>query len=77
MVGTKLSGGVKNSIGNGEAKELTCMSHGHELRLEVGGIAGGKGILVRGGQKRKNWDNYNSINNKIYLKKKKLALVHY
>ena len=23
---------VKNSIGNGEAKELTCMTHGHELR---------------------------------------------
>ena len=23
---------VKNSIGNGEAKELVCMTHGHELR---------------------------------------------
>ena len=23
---------VKNSIGNVEAKELTCMTHGHELR---------------------------------------------
>ena len=23
---------VKNSIGNGEAKELICMTHGHELR---------------------------------------------
>ena len=22
----------KNSIGNGEAKELTCMIHGHELK---------------------------------------------
>ena len=22
---------VKNSIGNGEAKELICMTHGHEL----------------------------------------------
>ena len=29
-----------DSIGNGEAKELTCMTHGHELRV---GIAGGKG----------------------------------
>ena len=33
---------VKNSIGNGVAKELICMTHGHELRrglLEgVGGI---------------------------------------
>ena len=25
-------GEVKNSIGNGEAKELICMTHGHELR---------------------------------------------
>ena len=25
-------GEVKNSIGNREAKELTCMTHGHELR---------------------------------------------
>ena len=23
-------GEVKNNIGNGEAKELTCMTHGHE-----------------------------------------------
>ena len=33
-------GGVKNSIGNGVAKELICMTHGHELRV---GIARGKG----------------------------------
>ena len=25
-------GEVKNSIGNGEAKELICMTHGYELR---------------------------------------------
>ena len=25
-------GEVKNSIGNGEAKELICTTHGHELR---------------------------------------------
>ena len=25
-------GEVKNSIGNGEAKEFICMTHGHELR---------------------------------------------
>ena len=25
-------GEVKNSMGNGEAKELICMTHGHELR---------------------------------------------
>ena len=39
----------KNSIGNGEAKELTHMTYGHELRR---GIAGGKGMLGRG-QRRK------------------------
>ena len=33
-------GEVTNSTGNGEAKELTCMTHGHELRRM--GIAGGK-----------------------------------
>ena len=27
----KRDGGVKNSIGNGESKELICMTHGHEL----------------------------------------------
>ena len=27
-----IQGEVKNSIGNGEAKELACMTHGHELR---------------------------------------------
>ena len=25
-------GGVKNSIGNEEAKEIVCMTHGHELK---------------------------------------------
>ena len=30
-------GEVKNSIGSGEAKELICMTHGHELGV------GGKG----------------------------------
>ena len=25
-------GDVKNSIGNGEAKELVCMTHGHALK---------------------------------------------
>ena len=37
-------GEVKNSMGNGEAKELICTTHGHELRwgvmLEVGGVQG-------------------------------------
>ena len=39
-------GGVKNSIGNGEAKKLVCQTHGHELR--GGGNAGGSG--VQGGE---------------------------
>ena len=34
-------GEVKNSIGNGKAKELICSSHGHELR------GGGGGMQVR------------------------------
>ena len=34
-------GQVKNSIGNGEAKELIYMTHGHELRGD--GNAGGWG----------------------------------
>ena len=38
-------GEVKNSIGNVEAKELTCMTHGHELRrgMQVGGQVHGGG----------------------------------
>ena len=28
----KIDGEVKNSTGNGEAKELTCTTHGHALR---------------------------------------------
>ena len=32
MAGRKLTGEVKNSIGNGEAKELICTTHGHELK---------------------------------------------
>ena len=35
---------VKNSIGNGEAKEFICMTHGHELKREAmlaeGGLQG-------------------------------------
>ena len=61
-------GDVKNSVGNGEAKELTHTTHGHELR--AGGIAGRKmGTRWRGAE-GENWDNCNSIINKIYLKVK-------
>ena len=43
-------GEVKNSIGNGEAKELICMNHGYELKWgNVGGrdSAGWKGTKGR------------------------------
>ena len=50
-------GDVKNSVGNGEAKELTHTTHGHELR--AGGIAGRKmGTRWRGAE-GENWDNCN------------------
>ena len=39
------------TVGNGVAKELTCMTHGHELRV---GIARGNwGLPGGGGQKGK------------------------
>ena len=42
---------MKNSIGNVEAKELICMTHGHELK---GGNAGGRGCAgwrgIKGGK---------------------------
>ena len=53
---------VKNSIGNGIAKELTCMTHGHEL---MGGIAGGNRDYWVEGAKGEPWDNCNSIINKV------------
>ena len=58
MVDTKQTGDVKNSTGNGEAKELIHMTHGHEWRR---GMLEGRGY--RGEEK---WDDYNSIINKIY-----------
>ena len=42
------------------------MTHGNELRVE--GNAGGRGRPGQRGIKRENWDNCNSIINKIYLK---------
>ena len=35
-----MTGEGKDSIGNGEAKELICMTHGHELQQ---GNVGGRG----------------------------------
>ena len=53
-------------MGNGEAKELTCMTHGHELR--VGHCWREGGCRAERDKGEKKWDNYNSIINKIYLK---------
>ena len=66
MVGRK-QGEVKNSIGNGEAKELIYMIHGHELRK---GMLVGRSVQGGGEQGKKKWDNCNSIINKIYFKNK-------
>ena len=41
-------GEVKNSLGNGEAKDLICTTHGHELRWRN---AGGRGVPGRRGIK--------------------------
>ena len=54
-------------MGNGEAKELICMTHGHERR---GGMVEGGGLQGRGGLRGRNkWNNCSSIINKIYLEK--------
>ena len=61
-----------NSIGNGEAKELIHMTHGHELKGEnMGGrqCAGWRGI--KGGK----WDNCSSMINKIYFKNFKSTFI--
>ena len=55
-------------MGNGEAKELKCMTHGHELR--DGGVPGGSRGTRQRRAKGKKGDKYNSIINKIYLIKK-------
>ena len=45
---------VKNSMGNGEAKELICMTNGHELRRGRGGWnIGGRGSAGQRGIKEK------------------------
>ena len=55
-------------MGNREAKEHICMTHGHELRWGNAGGRGGAG--QRGVKGREKWDNCNSIINKIYIFKK-------
>ena len=60
---------VKNSMENGDAKQLICMTCRHELS---GGNAGRSwGAGQRGIKGRKKQDNYNIIINKIYLKIKR------
>ena len=53
-------------IGSGEAKELTCMTHGHGLKGRIAG--GNEDTGQRGGKGRIKWDNSNSIINKIDFK---------
>ena len=54
---------VKKSIGNVEAKEVICMTHGQELKR---GNVGGRGCAGRREIKEGKW-NCNSIINKIYI----------
>ena len=67
MIGKKKNGEVNNSMGNGEAKELICMTHEHEIRWEN---AHGRGRHTGqwGIKGRKKTDKCNSIINKIYFK---------
>ena len=53
-------------MGNGEAEELMCMTHGHELKWRNDGRRGVQGGGYKG---EKKWDNCNSIINKIYFLK--------
>ena len=64
----KIDRGRLNSMGNREAKELICMTHGNELK---GGNAGGRGCAGQRGIKGGKWDSCNSIIDKIYFKKLK------
>ena len=54
-------GEIQNNIRNGEAKDLICTTHGHEL--SSGDCCREWGIPGRVGQKGKNWDNCSSIIN--------------
>ena len=53
-------------MGNGEVKELICMTQGHELRGRCWWEEGD--TVWKGIKGRKKWDNCNCIINKIYLK---------
>ena len=64
-------GEVKNGIGNGEAKELICMTQGHELSGGRGNASGRGCTRWRGIKGRKKWDNCNGIINKNISKNEK------
>ena len=53
-------------MGNGEAKELICMTHGCEL-TEEGRECRWEGVCRVEGNKGGKRDNCNSIINKIYI----------
>ena len=57
----KIDGEGKNSVGNGEAKELLCMT-----RELMGKLRQGRRVPGRVEQRGKSWDNRNSITNKVY-----------
>ena len=65
----KIDREVRNSIGNGEAKELIWTTHGHELKGGRGWCWRVAGYRAEGDIGEKNWDNRNSKINKIYFKK--------
>ena len=56
-------GDIKYSIGNGVAKELIHMTHGHEQWC--GDCLRDWEVLGGGGQRGEKWDISNSIINKI------------
>ena len=56
-------GDVKYSIGNGVAKELIHMTHGHKQWQRY--CLRECGVPIGGGTKRKNQDNCNGIINKM------------
>ena len=64
MVDKNRQGEGKNSMGNVEAEELICTTHGHELRW---GDAGGRRCPGQRGIKGAKWDNCNNIINKTFF----------
>ena len=58
-------------MGNGEAKELTCMTHGHELG---GGMIVGGWYRADGNGGETKMDNCNSIINKIHFLRKEFRV---